>query len=180
MEAPLSPESRFSDRVAGCVRYRPGYPEEVMPLLENEVGLSSEPIVADVGSGTGISTAMLLQEGCRVFAVEPNAEMRAAAETQLGNQPSFHSAAGSVQAITLANANVDLIVAAQAFHCFEPVETRAMFDRIVKHGGHVVLTWNERRLDSTQFLRDYEALLVRFNTDYATVRHENIELKSLN
>jgi hypothetical protein len=39
----------------------------------------------------------------------------------------------------------------------------------------VILIWNERRLDSTPFLRDYEQLLLRYGTDYAKVRHENIE-----
>jgi hypothetical protein len=39
----------------------------------------------------------------------------------------------------------------------------------------VALLWNERQLDSTPFLSDYEALLLNFATDYAAVRHENID-----
>lgn len=179
MDAPQSPESRFSNRVADYVRYRPGYPSEVPTLLQNEVGLLSQSIVADVGSGTGISTDMLLKLGCEVFAVEPNAEMRAAAECLLEGNSNFHSVAGSAHATTLADGSIELIVAAQAFHWFKPVETRVEFDRILKPGGHVVLIWNERKLEASPFLKDYEALLMRFGTDYATVRHENIELKSL-
>jgi SAM-dependent methyltransferase len=170
-----APEERFSNRVADYVRYRPGYPEAVLELLRKETGLGSSSVVADVGSGTGISTAMLLEAGCTVHAVEPNADMRAAAEQMLGGKAGFHSVAGSATATTLPDHAVDLIVAAQAFHWFHGGETRAEFDRILKQGGWVALIWNVRRLDSTPFLAAYEALLVHFATDYGQVRHELVD-----
>jgi len=71
-----SPTARFSDRVENYVRYRPGYPPEVLQLLRAKCGLRPEHIVADVASGTGIFTRLLLENGNSVFAVEPNAEMR--------------------------------------------------------------------------------------------------------
>jgi hypothetical protein len=39
-------------------------------------------------------------------------------------------------------------------------------------GGWTALLWNERRTDSTVFLREYERLLLTFGTDYQEVRHE--------
>ena len=45
----------------------------------------------------------------------------------------------------------------------------------MKPGGWVILIWNERRLDSTPFLREYENLLLRYSSDYARVRHENVD-----
>jgi 16S rRNA A1518/A1519 N6-dimethyltransferase RsmA/KsgA/DIM1 with predicted DNA glycosylase/AP lyase activity len=45
----------------------------------------SSPTIADVGSGTGILTRLLLEEKLRVFGIEPNDEMRAAAERHLGH-----------------------------------------------------------------------------------------------
>ncbi|HEY2883250.1 MAG TPA: hypothetical protein VGJ15_12470, partial [Pirellulales bacterium] len=65
---------RFSNRVQDYVRYRPGYPTETLQLLQREAGLTSAAAVADVGSGTGISSKLFLDHGNTVYAVEPNRE----------------------------------------------------------------------------------------------------------
>lgn len=174
-----APEQRFSNRVENYMRYRPRYPQEIIDMLRREAGLKPTSVIADVGSGTGISAALFLQAGCTVHGVEPNREMREAAERILAAHPAFHSVNGTAQATTLPDQSVDFIVAAQAFHWFNTPETRAEFSRILKPGGHVALIWNERKLDATPFLRDYEALLLRFGTDYAKVRHENIDATQL-
>lgn len=172
----LAPEHRFSDRVSDYVRWRPGYPPALLEWLQEEAGLSATSIVADIGSGTGISANFLLATGCTVHAVEPNQAMREAAERWLGGRPSFHSIAGTAQATGLPEGCVDLVVAAQAFHWFRSAQTRAEFSRILKPDGSVALIWNERKLDATPFLRGYEALLQRFGTDYNEVpRTENLE-----
>ena len=170
-----APEKRFSDRVENYVRFRPVYPPEIISLLRRGTGLTSASVIADVGSGTGISTKLLLGAGGKVYGVEPNREMRQAAERLLTRHPGFHSVDGTARATALADHSVDLIVAAQAFHWFNTPEARAEFSRILKPGGHVMLMWNERKLDATPFLRGYEELLLRFATDYAKVRHENID-----
>lgn len=174
-----APEQRFSDRVENYVRYRPSYPQEIIPLLQKEAGLSHNSSIADIGSGTGISTEMFLRAGYPVKAVEPNREMRQAAERLLASYPGFHNVEGSAQATTLPDQSVDLLVAAQAFHWFNTPATRAEFTRILKPGGHIALIWNERKLDATPFLRDYEQLLVEYGTDYTEVRHENIGATAL-
>lgn len=180
MPAPSSaPEQRFSDRVENYVRYRPSYPQEIIPLLQRKAALTPQSTFADVGSGTGISAELFLRAGCTVHAVEPNFEMRTAAERLLADYPSFHSVNGSAQATTLPDHCVDFIVAAQAFHWFNTPETRAEFTRILKPGGHITLIWNERKLDATPFLHDFEQLLLTFGTDYAQIRHENIDTAAL-
>lgn len=108
--------ARFDRRVANYAAHRPGYPPELIAFLREELGLGPGSVVADVGSGTGILAAMLLREGCRVFAVEPNAEMRAAAEAALNDDPNFVSVAGTAEETTLEDASVDFTTAAQAFH----------------------------------------------------------------
>lgn len=179
MNAAPASESRFSDRVENYIRYRPGYPPAVMDLLRVEAALTAQSVVADVGSGTGISAELLLREGCTVYGVEPNRDMREAAERLLSAYDSFRSVDGKAQATTLGDASVDLIVAAQAFHWFDTPETRAEFCRILRPGGAVALIWNERVTDTTPFLRGYEALLLKYGTDYAAVRHENIDADAL-
>lgn len=154
------PTERFSDRATDYVKARPAYPNEVLGVLRRECGLSERTVVADLGSGTGIFTRLLLESGARVHAVEPNDEMRAAAERELGTNPRFSSVRGRAELTTLPNASIDLATAAQAFHWFDVEATRRELHRIVRRGGHVALVWNDRDVTSTSFLRDFEALLV--------------------
>jgi len=163
---------RFSCRVDNYVRYRPGYPREVLDLLKKECGLTADSVIADIASGTGIFTQVLLENGNRVFGVEPNAEMRRAGEEFLRSYSRFSSVAGTAEATTLPEHTVDLAAAAQAAHWFDREKARREFVRILKPGGWCVLLWNERRTDSTPFLREYEQLLLTHGTDYQEVRHE--------
>ncbi|HEY6370720.1 MAG TPA: class I SAM-dependent methyltransferase [Candidatus Sulfotelmatobacter sp.] len=164
--------SRFSDRVENYIRYRPGYPPGVLHVLRDECGLAPQHVVADIASGTGIWTRMLLENGNHVFAVEPNPDMRHAGERLLASFPKFTSVAGTAEATTLADASLDFVTAAQAAHWFDRQRSRREFAGILKPGGWLVLLWNERLTDSTPFLRDYEQLLLTFGTDYEDVRHE--------
>jgi SAM-dependent methyltransferase len=164
--------SRFSDRVENYVRYRPAYPAEAVAALRDECGLMPAHAIADIASGTGIWTRMLLENGNRVFGVEPNAEMRQAGERILADFPRFTSVAGTAEATTLPDASADFVTAAQAAHWFDRERARKEFARILRPGGWLVLLWNERLVDGTPFLRDYEQLLLTFGTDYKDVRHE--------
>lgn len=144
-------------------------------MFEAEMELTEESVIADVGSGTGISAFMFLENGNTVYGVEPNANMRAAAERYLHRfLDRFHSVDGTAEATTLPDRSVDIVIAAQAFHWFRPEETRSEFKRILKPGGWVALIWNERQLNTTPFLVDYEQLLLKYATDYTQVRHENV------
>ena len=165
-----SPTERFTSRVETYAKYRPGYPAEVIELLRSDCGLTPTSIVADVGSGTGIFSELLLKNGNTVIGVEPNEAMRGAAESLLREYLNFQSVNGSAEATTLPNASVDLITAGQAFHWFDARAARDEFVRILKPGGFVALIWNDRRLDSTAFLRNYETLLREYGTDYAKVQ----------
>lgn len=178
MTAP-DPTQRFSDRVANYVRYRPSYPDGVLDILRDETGLTSDSIIADVGSGTGISSALFLRNGNPVYGVEPNREMRQAAERLLGQYPRFHSVAAMAESTGLPDASIDYVVAGQAFHWFDAAKARAEFARILRPGGWLILLWNSRRLDSTEFLRAYESLLHRFGTDYTEVQDKTIDPTAL-
>ena len=175
----LAPTERFSSRVENYVRYRPSYPAEVLELLKMECGLGASSVVADVGSGTGKLTELLLKSGGRVFGVEPNREMRETGERLLKASSQFTSVAGSAEATTLPSNSVDLIVAGQAFHWFDREQCRVEFSRILKPDGWVAMIWNERRTDATPFLAAYEGLLREFSNDYEQVNHRNIDSVTL-
>lgn len=174
------PTRRFTNRVANYIAYRPKYPAAVLEFMRGELNLNPSSVIADVGSGTGILTEMFLRNGNRVYAVEPNDAMRAAAENLLGEFPDFVSVSGTAEATTLAATSVDLVTAAQAFHWFDAVRAKAEFARILKPGGWVALLWNRRKVDTTPFLREIEGILRTYGTDYADgvaefPREESIE-----
>jgi SAM-dependent methyltransferase len=166
--------TRFSTRAENYAKYRPTYPAGVIDLLKSECGLTETATVADVGSGTGILTELFLKHGNPVIGIEPNAAMRVVAENRLAGFANFVSVNATAEATTLETASIDFIAAGQAFHWFDRAKARKEFARILTSDGWVVLIWNERKLDATPFLRDYENLLLRFGTDYDKVRHENV------
>lgn len=164
---------RFTSRVQSYAKHRPSYPLAILELLNSECALTPGAVVADVGSGTGILSELLLKNGNPVLGVEPNEAMREAAEQLLAGYPTFTSVNGSAEATTLPPESVNLVTAGQAFHWFDARKARMEFARILKPRGFVALVWNDRRLDSTPFLRAYEDLLMNFGTDYKQVRDFN-------
>lgn len=170
---------RFSNRVENYVKYRPSYPAELVDVFRDEMGLSSASVIADIGSGTGISSKLFLDNGNVVYGVEPNAKMREAATGFLAAYPNFYSIDGTSTATNLFTASVDIVIAAQAFHWFDPGPTRAEFKRILKPRGWVALMWNERQLNTTSFLIEYEQFLLKYASDYTRVRHDNINKETL-
>ncbi|HEY2807555.1 MAG TPA: class I SAM-dependent methyltransferase [Steroidobacteraceae bacterium] len=165
----VSPTERFSSRVDNYVRYRPSYPPEAIGLLQQRCGLNLRAAVADLGSGTGILTRLLLPCAAQVMAVEPNDPMRAAAEAALAEDPAFMSVKGTAEATTLGGASIDLVVAGQAFHWFEVGRARAEALRITRPGAHAALLWNEHPPRGSPFLTDYERLLRRHASEYDAV-----------
>jgi SAM-dependent methyltransferase len=163
---------RFSSRVDNYVRYRPGYPPALLGLLQSDCGFTPQSVVADIAFGTGIFTRLLLENGNRVLGVEPNPAMRRAGEHFLRDYPHFTSLAGTAEATGIADHSVDLVSAAQAAHWFDLKQARREFERILKLRGWTVLIWNERRLQATAFLRDYEQLLLHYGNDYQDIRQE--------
>jgi SAM-dependent methyltransferase len=170
---------RFSNRVEHYIRTRPGYPPEVVKTLAAEAGLSPASVVADVGSGPGMSSLPFLEIGATVHGVEPNEAMRRAAEERFRENRNFHSVAGTAEATTLPDASVDFVVAGQAFHWFNATKARQEFGRILRPGGWLVLLWNNWNPEATAFLREYENLLLRYGTDYKQVDHRNVGAETI-
>src|SRR4051812_9557350 len=141
--------SRFSNRVENYIKYRPSYPPQILELFKERMGLTSGSVIADVGSGPGISAKQFLENDNTVYCVEPNAAMRAAAEELLRDYSGFRSVNGDSENTTLPDASIDFVTAAQAFHWFRPGPTKTEFKRIIKPGGWVSLIWNLRHLEKS-------------------------------
>ncbi len=162
------PTERFTGRAGIYHHARPRYPDTLLASLVTEAGLRASDVIADVGSGTGISTELFLLNGNKVFAVEPNDEMRLTAENLLTTYKNFISVNGTAEATTLANASIDMIVAGQAYHWFDREAALQEFRRILKPDGWVAFFWNFRVMAEKGFAADYEALIQRYSTDYKT------------
>lgn len=173
------PTERFTGRVDNYARYRPSYPAAAIDLLEARCGLSPTAVVADIGSGTGILTELLLARGAMVLGVEPNQGMREAAEARLAAQARFRSVNGTAEATTLPTGSVDLLVVGQAFHWFDGERARREALRVLKRGAFAALLWNERPQELTPFLADYEILLRRHAPEYVQIVARRADVESM-
>ncbi len=173
----LNPKARFSNRVEKYLKFRTPYPEAIKLSLITLGLLKPHSVVADVGSGTGLLTRWFLDRGNPVYAIEPNDAMRSAAEASLHNYANFHSVKGSAEDTTLSNTSVDLIVAGEAFHWFDPVKTRVEFQRIGKPDANTVLIMKKRDKGETPFLKAYDHLLKTYCTEYELVRQIKVDFE---
>ncbi len=149
---------RFSNRVENYIKYRPSYPQKLIDYLIEIVGINKNSTVADIGSGTGIFTKLLVDKVKTIYAVEPNNEMRSAAIKAFGNFSNCFSVNATAENTTLENNSIDFITSAQAFHWFNIPKSKLEFKRILKRDGKLILIWNNR-VNNTEFLKVYEEAL---------------------
>ena len=172
-----SSTTRFSDRVEDYMKYRPRYPQQIIEILKTKTGLSQNSIIADIGSGTGISTGIFINNGNKVYAVEPNKEMREAAELIYLKESNFISVNGTAEKSNLKEHSIDIIFCGTAFHWFNRNETKIEFSRVLKQNGHIVLVWNLRK-EQDDFQEEYESILLKI-PEYTDVIHRNISDKDI-
>ena len=146
-------EQKFHNKGKIYHNARPAYPEQLFQTLKQKGLISAQSVVADIGSGTGIFSSRLLTVAQKVFAVEPDESMRAAAE-EAQDSPRFFSVAGSAEATALPPACVDCVTAAQSFHWFDQARFRTECLRILKPDGLVFLVWNDRDMTDPVILQN--------------------------
>ena len=149
-------EERFSGKAEIYKKFRPSYPKELFDYLYSQAGFRKESVIADIGAGTGIFTRLLLERGSTVYAVEPNGDMRGTAEQDLAEYKKLKLIDAPAEKTGLADASVDFITVAQAFHWFDRDLFKSECQRILKPGGKVVLVWNERDYESEIVKKDYD------------------------
>lgn len=171
--------NRYSDRAENYTRYRPSYPEDAISWILAKCNDSRNKVFADIGSGTGVFTKLLIPKAKLVYGVEPNLEMRLAAERDMNIYSNYISVNGKGEQTGLGDKSVDHITVAQAFHWFNQDKAFHEFERILKKNGSIFLLWNLRKT-SEEFMASYEKLLLKSSGDYKKVSVKNkVEFDSL-
>ena len=163
---------RFTGRVADYERYRLRYSAAVLDVLKERCGLTTSSVVADVGAGTGMLAELFLENGNRVIAIEPNAEMRAACDRLRERYSGLSVIAAAAEATTLAAASIDFVSVGRAWHWFDRKQAVVEFRRILRPGGWLVLVTNRRSKDVSVEAKEYEEILMEFGTDYRELQGE--------
>jgi SAM-dependent methyltransferase len=124
--------SRWHEHYA---RGRPSYPVDAVRVA----GLATSSAVLEVGAGTGKLTRVLVDEFAEVVAVEPDPYMRSWFTALC---PRAALLAGAAEALPVAQASVDAVFVAEAFHWFDHQVSVAEIARVLRPGGTLVLMWN--------------------------------------
>lgn len=156
---------KFNGMADDYSKYRPNYAQKSIDYLKNKVHLTKNSIIADIGSGTGKFSKLLLDEGFKVFGVEPNSDMRQKAEYELHDRRNFISISGTSENTTLPNNSVDLITVAQAFHWFDVEKFLMECNRILKENGYVAILYNNGDY-STEVINAISELSKRYCPKY--------------
>ncbi len=113
---------------------RPAPPEALLRLLCRLARVERPRCVVDVGSGTGLSTRAWAPFADDVVGVEPNPEMRAAAEADTPSD-NVRYVAGYSDATGLEDDSADLVTYSQSLHWMDPLPTFAEAARVLRPGG---------------------------------------------
>jgi ubiquinone/menaquinone biosynthesis C-methylase UbiE len=166
----LKPTERFSSRVEAYRRFRSRYPREIIPVLAERCGLTRESIVADVGAGTGMLAELFLENGNRVFAVEPNPDMRAACEELVARYPHLTCIDGTAEDTRLADHSANFVAVGRALHWFDQEKCRPEFVRILHEGGWVVLASQGPHTRTEPVIREFQTIMKVHGLDYEHMR----------
>jgi len=159
---------RFSDLASAYVAARPSYPVESVDVLIDGLGDPASLAVADLGAGTGISARLIAARGPLVYAIEPNAKMRAAATPD----ERVRWVDGTAEATTLPDAAVDVVAAFQAWHWVDHAVAVAEARRIVRPHGRLAAIYNERD-HRDPFTAAFGAVVMTYATDATEQRRAN-------
>src|SRR5438270_3368696 len=132
------PSEVWTGKASSYNRVRPTPPPALLDLLTQLIGMPHPALVVDVGSGTGLSTAIWGERAQRVIGIDPNADMRKEAVRKVEDHPyaaQIEYREGLAHRTGLPDGCADIVIAAQSFHWMEPTATLAEIARILRPGG---------------------------------------------
>jgi SAM-dependent methyltransferase len=133
--------SSFGAHASAYAEHRPDYPVEAVRWALKPVSSPTQLNVLDLAAGTGKLTGVLMTEGHRVTAVEPDEDMLSELCRRHGN---VRALPGSAERIPLPDHAVDAVLVGQAFHWFDQERAMPEIARVLRRGGVLAGLWNER------------------------------------
>lgn len=155
----------YSREAGTYARGRPDYPDALLTWLTDVLGVAPGMPVLDVAAGTGKFTALLARTQAEVTAVEPVDGMR---EALVGILPDVIALPGTAESIPLADACVQVVTCAQAFHWFANIDAVREMHRVLQPGGRLGLIWNVRD-NQVDWVAELSAIMAPYET--GTPRH---------
>lgn len=149
-------KEKFTNKADNYAKYRPSYPVEFILYLLYKVGLLNS-VVADIGAGTGILTKLLADRVSKIYAIEPNYQMRSACIKYCSAYENVIVKDGSAEETGLSYDSIDFITVAQAFHWFDKNKCKIEFRRFLRKKGKLILAWNNRVIGS-DFVKENDEL----------------------
>jgi SAM-dependent methyltransferase len=128
------------DRAGATYDGRPGYPDEVFAILEDECGLGPGCRVLEIGPGTGQATRPLLDRGGSVVAVEPGRQLAEIVRARTAGR-ACDVVVGPFETVALPDERFDLVAAATSFHWVDPVVGIRRAAEHLRPGGHLAPWW---------------------------------------
>ena len=128
----------WTGKASNYDRVRPTPPSALLDLLTQLIHMPHPALVVDMGSGTGLSTAIWSERAMRVIGIEPNADMRNEAAHKIEGHPyaaHIEYREGVAHRTGLPDGCADIVTAAQSFHWMEPTATLTEIARILRPGG---------------------------------------------
>jgi ubiquinone/menaquinone biosynthesis C-methylase UbiE len=155
----------FSNLADNYAKTRPGYSLEFLSFIFPPL-IPSQTTFADFGAGTGIFSRQIRDYGVeKVFAIEPNLEMRNQGISNSENKEIFW-VDGSAENTNLENASVDVLSMASSFHWTNTGRALKEFSRVVKPGGKFIAVWNPRKIHQPGLEYEVSLILKEFLPGY--------------
>ncbi|MDR0818118.1 MAG: class I SAM-dependent methyltransferase [Oscillospiraceae bacterium] len=133
---------RFTGLADVYEKARPGYAANAIDYILSRLA-PPNPSFADIGAGTGKLSELLAPRVSRLYAVEPNSDMRSKLIAVLAPFPNAEVINGGAEVTGLPDNSVDAVICAQAFHWFYANAFRRECERVLRPGGQIIIVYNQ-------------------------------------
>jgi SAM-dependent methyltransferase len=147
-------------------RGRPTFPPEALAALVRGTGIGPGSVIVDLAAGTGKLTRHLVPIAAEVLAVEPVDAMRRQLERAV---PGARTVGATAEAMPFADASVDVVTVAQAFHWFDAPRALDEIARVLRIGGSLGIIWNIRD-ERVAWVADLTRIMEPYRGDTPTHR----------